>query len=169
MKLLLDTPIALWALSDDPRLTAETRELMCATDNRIWVSVASMWEVAIKRAIKPDKRPLSGVEFLHYCEQAGYESLPLRERHVAALESLPAIHADPFDRILIAQAQAEALVFLTHDAMLAGYGGQVRLVSDHQATVGRGLCGRARAQGGPPRLCTSPCPAGAPGCAALRT
>jgi PIN domain nuclease of toxin-antitoxin system len=128
VNLLLDTHIALWALTDDPRLSEEARELISVAGIRVFASVASMWEVASKRAIKPEKMPLSGVEFLHYCEQAGYASLPVRGKHVIALESLPDIHGDPFDRILIAQARAEALLFLTHDTMLGRYGEPVRLV-----------------------------------------
>ncbi len=128
MNLLVDTHIALWALAGDERLPAAARDLIADGKNRVFASVASMWEIAIKRSIKPDRMPLSGVEFLHFCEEAGYESLPIRERHVIALESLPPIHADPFDRILVAQARAESLVFLTHDAALAEYGSEVRVL-----------------------------------------
>lgn len=84
-----------------------------------------MWEVAIKRSIKPNKIPVSGTEYRHYCEQAGYECLPVRDRHVIALESLPLLHNDPFDRILISQALSEGMVFLTHDSTLSTYGKKV--------------------------------------------
>jgi PIN domain nuclease of toxin-antitoxin system len=89
-----------------------------------------MWIYATgeKCGLRPERIPVSGIEFLHFCEQAGYEMLPIRERHVIALESLPPVHADPFDRILISQARAEALLLLTHDAKLAAYGDEVRLV-----------------------------------------
>jgi PIN domain nuclease of toxin-antitoxin system len=128
VNILLDTHIALWALTDDERLADVARRLILDSGNRVFSSVASMWEVAIKRALKPDRIPVSGTEFLHYCEQAGYGFLSLRERHVIALESLPLLHADPFDRMLIAQAKAESLLFLTHDRPLSGYGEFVRLV-----------------------------------------
>lgn len=128
MNLLLDTHIALWALADDPRLSETARSLILDEGNHIFASVASMWEIAIKRARRLDSIPLSGVEFLHHCERAGYRSLPVRERHVAALETLPPLHADPFDRILLAQARAESMLLLTHDAALAGYGEGVRQV-----------------------------------------
>jgi PIN domain nuclease of toxin-antitoxin system len=128
MNLLLDTHIALWALTDDPRLPDAARSLIMDVGNRVFTSVASMWEIAIKHALKPDRIPLSGTEYLHFCEQAGYESLPIRESHVTALESLPAVHSDPFDRILVAQARAESLVFLTHDAALAAYGPEPKIV-----------------------------------------
>jgi len=128
MNLLLDTHVALWALTDDPRLSSKARALILDQANRVFASVASMWEVAIKRARKPGLIPLSGIEFLHFCEGAGYGNLPVRERHVIALESLPPLHADPFDRILLAQARAESMLFLTHDAKLAEYGEAVTLV-----------------------------------------
>jgi PIN domain nuclease of toxin-antitoxin system len=127
MNLLLDTHIALWAICDDERLPPSARELISDGRNRIFASIASMWEVAIKHALKPVRVPLSGIEFLHFCEQSGYESLPIRDRHVIALESLPPLHADPFDRILVSQAQAEPLILLTHDAALSGYGPMVRV------------------------------------------
>jgi len=66
MNILLDTRIALWALTDDPKLTAAARRLILDADNRIFTSVASMWEIAIKKASKPDRIPVSGIEFLHF-------------------------------------------------------------------------------------------------------
>jgi PIN domain nuclease of toxin-antitoxin system len=128
VNILLDTHIVLWALSDDLKLSAFARDLILDDNNRIFTSVASMWEVAIKKALRTERIPVSGIEFLHFCEQAGYEMLPIRERHIIALESLPPVHADPFDRILISQARAEALLLLTHDAKLAAYGDEVRLI-----------------------------------------
>jgi PIN domain nuclease of toxin-antitoxin system len=128
MNFLLDTHVALWALSDDERLTKEARGLITNEDNRIFASVASMWEIAVKKALKPDRMLLSGKEFFHYCRQAGYELLPIREVHVLSLENLPALHSDPFDRILIAQASAESLALLTHDSIMAKYGSAVRLI-----------------------------------------
>jgi PIN domain nuclease of toxin-antitoxin system len=128
MNFLLDTHIALWALSDDESLTKEAREIIVNESNRIFVSVVSMWEIAIKKALKPQKIPLSGREYLHYCRQAGYELIPIRETHVLALEDLPPLHSDPFDRLLVAQASAESLILLTHDSVIAKYGSAVKLV-----------------------------------------
>jgi PIN domain nuclease of toxin-antitoxin system len=128
MNFLLDTHIALWGLSGDERLTKEACGLIANEDNRIFVSIASMWEIAIKKALKPDKIPLSGREYLHYCKQAGYELLAITETHVLSLENLPTIHSDPFDRILVAQASAESLTLLTHDSVIAKYGSTVKLV-----------------------------------------
>jgi PIN domain nuclease of toxin-antitoxin system len=125
MNILLDTHITLWSLTNDPRLPPKARDLISKEDNRIFWSVASMWEVAIKRSIKPEKIPVSGTEYMHYCEQAGYECLSVRDRHVVALESLPSLHSDPFDRILVSQALSEGMTFLTHDTVLGGYGKEV--------------------------------------------
>lgn len=128
MNLLLDTHIALWALTDDTRLTTTARHSIANPANRIFFSVASMWEVAIKHALKPDKLPISAVEFMHYCQQSGYDCLPVREQHIIALESLQRHHNDPFDRLLIAQAQTEAMQLLSHDEALKDYGQMVYLV-----------------------------------------
>jgi PIN domain nuclease of toxin-antitoxin system len=125
MNILLDTNISLWSLTNDPRLPPEARDLISKEDNRIFWSVASMWEVAIKRSIKPEKMPVYGIEYMHYCEQAGYECLSVRDRHVVVLESLPSLHNDPFDRILVSQALSEGMTFLTHDSVLGGYGKEV--------------------------------------------
>jgi len=128
MNLLLDTHIALWALSGDSKLPAAAEKMITDEANRIFFSIASMWEISIKHALKPGRMPLSGTEFLHYCEQAGYERLSIHERHVVALESLPPLHTDPFDRILAAQVQADGLLLVTCDSELASYGDSVCLV-----------------------------------------
>ncbi len=120
-------------ITDAPKLKEEARGLILDRGNRVFYSIASMWEVAeysvaIKKTSKPDKVPLSGAEFLHFCEQAAYENLPIRGCHVLALESLPSLHADPFDRILVAQAISEGLTLLTRDGNLGAYGESVRVV-----------------------------------------
>ncbi len=128
MNILLDTHIALWALCGDDHLPQRAESIIRDETNRIFFSVASMWEVAIKHAIKPERIPLSGTEFLHWCSQAGYERLSIHERHVLALELLECHHSDPFDRILISQAHAEGMLFLTHDGTLEAYGDSVCVV-----------------------------------------
>jgi len=128
MTLLLDTRIILWALSGDIRLPEAAGKMITDEANRIFFSIASMWEVSTEHAHRPDRMPLSGAEFLHYCEQAGYERLSIHERHVLALESLPALHADPFDRMLVAQAVSDGLLVVTHDAELGAYGDSVCVV-----------------------------------------
>lgn len=122
--ILLDTHIILWAITRDARLTDKIRSYLLNPSNEIFYSIASMWEVQIKYGVK--KLPISGIDFMHYCEQAGYYKLPVDDLHVQELaglerdESAPP-HNDPFDRILLSQAKAEGFTFLTHDPFFRGY------------------------------------------------
>ena len=128
MRLLLDTHIALWALVDDSRLPRRAAELIADPANTIAVSAASIWEIALKHALGrggPNAMPLSGREAMTYFAQAGYDLLPISPEHAAAVETLSGLHADPFDRMLVAQALAEPMRLLTHDTALAGYGDMV--------------------------------------------
>ena len=123
-EILLDTHMILWAMLDDPKLNDKMRNIILDPNNTIYYSIASMWEVQIKYDIK--KMPISGIEFMHYCEQSGYHKLPVDDLHVAELAGLvrdeaAPYHNDPFDRILISQAKAEGFTFLTHDSLLRGY------------------------------------------------
>ena len=127
MKLLLDTHMLLWALTDDPKLPATARMAVLDPSNQIFYSAVSVWEVALKHGKRPDALSVGGTEFAAFCEQAGYCELPLSQRHITMLERLayPAggtPHRDPFDPILIAQAQAEGMKLLTHDENMARYG-----------------------------------------------
>jgi PIN domain nuclease of toxin-antitoxin system len=128
MRLLLDSHIAVWALTNDRRLSAAARELLLDEGNEIWTSTASVWEIAIKHGLRRSAMPFSGSHAVRYFREAGYRLLDIRPEHAAKVEELPPIHADPFDRLLIAQAIVEPLHFLTHDAALTAYGEHVRLV-----------------------------------------
>jgi PIN domain nuclease of toxin-antitoxin system len=121
VRLLLDTHIALWAVADDRRLSAKARSLIVDPANEIVVSTASLWEIAIKRALAPNDMPISASEALGYFRKAGYELLDISPAHVIAVEALAALHADPFDRILVAQALNVPLRLLTHDPKVASY------------------------------------------------
>lgn len=121
MRLLLDTHIALWAVADSPRLPVAARELLLAPENRLFVSAASIWEIAIKHRIAARKMPVSGTRALRLFQRAGYLLLPIAAAHAAAVDALPAHHADPFDRILVAQALHEPLRLVTGDGGLAAY------------------------------------------------
>jgi PIN domain nuclease of toxin-antitoxin system len=128
MRLLLDTQIAIWALVDDSRLPQRATELIADPANAIAVSAASIWEIALKHALGrggPNAMPISGREAMTYFSEAGYDLLPITPTHAATVEALPALHTDPFDCILIAQALTEPMRLLTHDAALAGYGEMV--------------------------------------------
>lgn len=127
MRLLLDTHVVLWALTNSERLSDAARRLITNGKTMILYSVVAMWEVAIRHERHPDRMLIDGLGFESLCEEAGIRQLPLVSRHVRALESLRQVdgspsHADPFDRIMLAQAKADDLVFLTHDACLATYG-----------------------------------------------
>lgn len=125
MNLLLDTHIALWAIVDDRRLPREAAAWIADGANSIWVSAASVWEIAIKRMLAKKSMPISGRQALGYFREAGYRLLEIRPEHAAAIEDLPTIHADPFDRMLVAQAEVEPLKLVTSDALLARYGRSV--------------------------------------------
>lgn len=122
MNLLLDTHVALWAITDSPRLSAAARELILAPRAVVWVSVASLWEIAIKHALARGDMPVSGRQARLHFENAGYRFLPVEPEHAIAVEQLAPHHQDPFDRLLVAQAQVEPMHLLTHDAKLARYG-----------------------------------------------
>lgn len=129
MRLLLDTHIALWAIADDPKMPVKARALIADTENTISVSAASVWEIAIKHSLGRAKgMPLSGTQALTYFREAGYDLLPVTAAHAAGVERLKPHHADPFDRLLIAQALAEPLTLLTHDKQVADYSEAIVLV-----------------------------------------
>lgn len=122
MRLLLDSHIILWALMNDTRLSIRARELIQDENNEVYVSSASIWEISIKHALKRSDIPFSGTDAVGYCRASGYQFIDVRPEHAAATESLPHLHGDPFDRLLIAQARIEPLHLLTHDAIVASYG-----------------------------------------------
>lgn len=125
MRLLLDTQIALWFLLDDPRLPRAADALIREAGNDIFFSIVSLWEAAIKRGLeRPQRDPvlLTPEQFLIYGRETGFVLLPLDALHVLGLRTLPGLHGDPFDRMLVAQAKVEELRLLTTDTKLRGYG-----------------------------------------------
>ena len=126
MKLLLDSHILIWALNEDPRLSEKAIKMILDPENTIYYSAVSIWEIAIKHAIHPDNVSFSGSELSGYCSEAGFIPLEVRENHVHAIETLTRPetappHNDPFDRMLVAQAKAEKMCFLTHDSLIPYY------------------------------------------------
>jgi PIN domain nuclease of toxin-antitoxin system len=124
VKLLLDTQVALWAIANDDRLSAKARRLIEDAENDIVVSAATVWEISIRHALArggPNDMPISGEEALGYFKDAGFALLSISPTHVAAVEALPPLHADPFDRMLVAQALTTPLRLLTHDQRIVGY------------------------------------------------
>jgi len=128
VRLLLDTHVALWAIVDSPRLAEHARNLILDPTNSIYISTASVWEITIKHMLGKGDMPVSGTQAAAHFQAAGYIELPIVNAHVALLETLPPHHADPFDRLLIAQALAEPLRLLTHDATLKPYSDSIILV-----------------------------------------
>jgi len=128
MRLLLDTHIALWAIIDSPNLSAGARCYILAPQNEIFVSTASIWEISIKHGLGRRNMPISGGEAAEYFAQAGYMTLDISTQHAVFVESLPPHHADPFDRMLVAQALSEPMRLLTHDKALTVYSDTVILV-----------------------------------------
>ena len=125
MNLLLDTHIALWALIADKRLSRAAIDLIADAENSVFVSAASIWEIAIKHALRPAALPISGAQALAAFETAGYVLLSISPQHAAAVETLAPIHADPFDRMLLAQAICEPMRLLSRDRILPRYGAMV--------------------------------------------
>lgn len=126
MKLLLDTHALLWWLLDDPELPASARRSIGRADE-VRVSAASIWEVAIKQRLgKLPELALAVSELPGLVRDCGFVPLPVDERHAAAVASLPLHHRDPFDHLLIAQAQIERLAIVTRDPQFAAYGVALR-------------------------------------------
>lgn len=128
MRILLDTHIALWAITDSPKLPKQARELICMRSSEVYVSAASVWEIAIKHSLGRRRMPVSGIEANRYFTESGYVLLPITAEHAAATQTLPHLHADPFDRMLVAQALTEPLKLLTHDAIVGKYSDSILLV-----------------------------------------
>ena len=126
MKILLDTHILLWWMADDRRLPRPARLAIEDPANRVFVSIASLWETAIKFSLK---RVVADPEALREAaERDGFSLLPIDARHCSAVARLPHHHSDPFDRLLVAQALVEPMRLLTHGSQLARYSDTVAVV-----------------------------------------
>lgn len=122
MKLLLDTHALIWFAEGDPKLSATAREILENEANSVFYSVACIWEMAIKISLRKltMSRTLTGA-FEHLLEQSGLILLPIEYRHAARVASLPFHHRDPFDRLLVAQAELEQFSLVSHDSVLDAY------------------------------------------------
>ena len=128
MKLLLDTHLLLWAAGEPKKLSPKARRLIADTDNELIFSAASIWEVAIKRALGRADFQVDTRLFRRGLIDNGYVELPVFSAHAVAVEALLPFHKDPFDRLLVAQSLVEGIVLLTGNAWVAQYGGSIRLV-----------------------------------------
>jgi len=128
MILLLDTHLLLWAAGQPDRLSQEARGMIAAPQNELWFSAASFWEITIKHGLgRPDFRVDPNLLRRGLVEN-GYTELPITSVHTIATSHLPPIHKDPFDRVLVAQAESEGALLLTSDEIVARYPGPVRRV-----------------------------------------
>ncbi|MFM0472209.1 type II toxin-antitoxin system VapC family toxin [Paraburkholderia strydomiana] len=118
MRLLIDTHLFLWAMSGDKQLTKKAEAIMLGAE-AVFVSAASIWEIAIKSGI--GKLDADVNELAARMEEAGFRELPVTATHAAAVRNLPDIHRDPFDRMLVAQAITEPLRLLTDDDTVGRY------------------------------------------------
>ena len=128
MKLLLDTHLLLWAAGMPQRLPAQARLLLERPETEPLVSVASLWEVAIKSGLGRTDFSVDPRLLRRGLLENGYVELDVTGAHTVAVDLLPPIHKDPFDRILVAQAQVEGLTLLTTDEIVARYPGPIQAV-----------------------------------------
>lgn len=119
MKLLLDTHAVLWWLDDPALLSTSARDEIADPNNVVLVSAVVAWEIAIKRALGKLTAPS---DFDVAIQASGFRELPVTVKHALATESLPTHHRDPFDRMLIAQAQIEGCTLVSRDPAMAAYG-----------------------------------------------
>ena len=128
MKLLLDTHILLWSAGQPDRLSAEARSLLLDPSSILFFSAASIWEIVIKRSLGRDDFKVDPVRLLKQLVINGYEEVAVSSDHALAVDVLPALHKDPFDRILIAQARTEGMLLLTADCQVSLYGDGIMMV-----------------------------------------
>jgi PIN domain nuclease of toxin-antitoxin system len=128
VKLLLDTHLLLWTAEGFKHVPRGARALISDPENALFFSVASLWEIAIKSGLKRPDFQVDARLLRRGLIDNGYRELPIVSEHAVAIDALPAIHKDPFDRLLIAQATIEGITLLTDDVIVAQYPGPVRLV-----------------------------------------
>jgi len=128
VKLLLDTHLLLWAAGAPRRLSAAARKLLDDPGNEPLFSAASLWEIAIKRSLGREDFRVDPRLLRRGLLENGYAELPITGEHASAVDDLPRLHKDPFDRMLIAQAMVESVTLLTADPQLARYPGPIRRV-----------------------------------------
>ncbi len=127
MIVLLDTHLLLWAAAGSNKLPPRAADLIQNETNQLLFSAASLWEVAIKAGLNRPDFKISAGRLRRALFENGYDELPISGRHAAAIANLPDIHKDPFDRILVAQAQVEDLTLCTSDRIVTRYPGHIEL------------------------------------------
>jgi PIN domain nuclease of toxin-antitoxin system len=125
MKYLLDTHAFMWMDSEPEKLSAHVQQLCQDTENTLMLSVVSIWEMQIKNQLGKLRLNLPLAEVVREQQENGIEILPVEAAHIFALESLPNLHKDPFDRLLVAQAMAEDMVLISADPLIKQYPARV--------------------------------------------
>lgn len=128
MKLLLDTQLLLWAAGHPERLSASARRQLNDPKNELFFSAVSIWEITIKNGLGRDDFRVEPRVFRRGLLDNGYIEIPITSEHAVNVESLPPLHKDPFNRLLLSQALVEGITLLTADAQLARYRGPTRKV-----------------------------------------
>jgi PIN domain nuclease of toxin-antitoxin system len=128
MRLLLDTHLLLWAAGTPERLSESAMALVEDPQNVLIFSAASLWEITIKRTLGRGDFQVDPRLLRRGLVDAGYEELAITGAHALAVDDLPSLHCDPFDRMLVAQARSEGLMLLTSDDVVARYPGPIRRV-----------------------------------------
>ena len=128
MKLLLDTQVLLWAAGTPDRLSRSARRLLEDPANELLFSAASLWEIAIKNSIGRDDFTIDPRVLRRALLDNGYTEVPITSQHAVSIDSLPSLHKDPFDRLLVSQALCEGITLVTADKRLAEYPAPVRKV-----------------------------------------
>jgi PIN domain nuclease of toxin-antitoxin system len=128
VRLLLDTHLLLWAAGPSPRLSSQARRFIEDAANELLASTASLWEIAIKSALRRPSFPVDAALFRRNLLNNGYRELAVTGEHAVAVAALPTLHKDPFDRMLLAQSIVEGITLLTADPVVARYPAPVRLV-----------------------------------------
>jgi PIN domain nuclease of toxin-antitoxin system len=128
VKFLLDTQLLLWAVEDSDRLSAVARKELSDSANELAFSAASLWEISIKNALGREDFRVDSRLLRQGLLDNGYVELSITSEHAMNIDSLPPLHKDPFDRILIAQALTEGMTLLTADVQVARYPGPIRKV-----------------------------------------
>lgn len=118
MKLLLDTHTLIWGLCEPEKLNDKTKDLLINVHNIIFVSIASLWELQIKKSLNKITLPN---DFALQLQKHGYELLNIGHEHISKLNDIPMIHRDPFDRMLIAQSMYENIPLITKDIEIIKY------------------------------------------------
>ncbi len=128
MNLLLDTHVLIWAAGAPRRLSKKAVKLLADKDNNLYFSAASFWEINIKLGLEREDFQVNPRLLLRGMLDNGWQELAVTTAHTCALEHLPPIHKDPFDRILLAQAEVEGFTLVTTDAKIAEYSGSIQLI-----------------------------------------